>query len=91
MDNKKLLQQNPNTSRALFLVLLTIPLVICTIAEFWIVSIALFAYQIRKAKKSNENKKFIFVVNMLMIIPFLLLMAKVVFFVISNLQEAGAI
>jgi hypothetical protein len=31
------------------------------------------------------------VVNLLMIIPFLLIIAKVAFFVVSNLQEAGAI
>jgi hypothetical protein len=89
--NKELLQQNPNTAGALFLILLTTVLVIWTIAEMWILSLIFFAYQIRKAKKANENKKFIFVVNILAIIPFLLLMARVALFVISNLQEAGAI
>lgn len=89
--NKKLLQQNPKTSGALFLALLTTVLVIWAIAELWILSLIFFAYQIRKAKKANENKKFILVVNLLMIIPFLLVIAKIAFFVTSNLQQAGAI
>ena len=70
--NKNLIQRNPNLSGSLFLSIVSIVLMLLTVPLFALIALAISSRQIYKAKKANENKKFIIVGYIFIAIPLIL-------------------
>jgi ABC-type multidrug transport system permease subunit len=89
--NKNLIQQNPNLSGSLFLSIISTVLMLLAVPLFALIALAISSRQIYKAKKANENKKFIIVGYIFIAIPLILWAINIAFFVISNLRGTGTL
>ncbi len=87
----KIVRQNPNSSGSLFLSITAIVLMLLNLPLLPLIALVISLKQISKAKKANENKQFIIIGYVFISIPIILWATNIVFFVISNLREAGAL
>lgn len=87
--SKNIIQQNPNTAGSLFLIIITVVFMLLSLPIVWLITLAISSRQLYKAKKTNENKKFIAVCYILMTIPLILIIINIALFVINSLNDAG--
>ena len=91
MSQQNLIQKNPNTAGSIFLSVLTIIAMVLSLPIVWIITLAISSIQLKKAKEAKENRKFIISGYIFIALPIVLLLVNVIFFVISNLNTAGAL
>lgn len=83
---KNKFQENPITSGAIFLGLLTFGLALIGGGILALLALALTSSRLYQAKKAKEDKKFIRIGYFIMSITLVLWLISIINFVISNLQ-----